>query len=52
MTIDGQSYHLQEGEGFLWDDTFMHSAINRSSQPRVVLLSTCFAKTNRFGWLA
>mgnify|MGYP002840175636 FL=1 len=38
LTIDGQSYHLQEGEGFLLDDTFMHSAINRSSQPRMVLL--------------
>ena len=50
LTIDGQSYHLQEGEGFLWDDTFMHSAINRSSQPRVVLLFDVFRKDQPF-WL-
>ena len=50
LTIDGQSYHLQEGEGFLWDDTFMHSAINRSSQPRVVLLFDVFRKEQPF-WL-
>ena len=50
LTIDGQSYHLQEGEGFLWDDTFMLSAINRSSQPRVVLLFDVFRKDQPF-WL-
>ena len=48
--IDGQSYHLQAGEGFLWDDTFMLSAINRSSQPRVVLLFDVFRKDQPF-WL-
>jgi len=43
-------YYLQEGEGFLWDDTFLHSAINRSNQPRVVLLFDVFRKDQPF-WL-
>ena len=50
LVIDGQSYHLQEGEGFLWDDTFLHSAINRSSQPKVVWLFNVFRKEQPF-WL-
>ena len=51
LKIDGQIYHqLQEGKGFLWDDTFLHSAINRSSQPRVVLLFDVFRKDQPF-WL-
>ena len=50
LMIDGESYHLQEGEGFLWDDTFLHSAINRSNQPRVVLLFDVFRKDQPF-WL-
>ena len=50
LTIDGRNYYLQEGEGFLWDDTFMHSAINRSSRPRVVLLFDVFRRDQPF-WL-
>lgn len=50
LTIHGQSYYLQEGEGFLWHETFMHSAINRSSQRRVVLLVDVFYKDQPF-WL-
>ena len=48
LIIDGESYHLQEGEGFLLDDTFLHSAINRYSQPRVVLLTDVFGKDQPF----
>lgn len=44
LMIDGQNYYLKEGEGFLWDDTFLHSAINRSNQPRVVVLFDVFRK--------
>ena len=50
LMIDGHSYHLVEGEGFLWDNTFLHSAINRSSQSRVVLLFEVFRKDQPF-WL-
>ena len=38
LTIDGKTYHLREGDDLLWDDTFMHEAINRSDMPRIVLL--------------
>jgi hypothetical protein len=50
LMIDGVTYYLQEGEGFLWDDTFLHSAVNRSEQPRVVLLFDVFRHDQPF-WL-
>ena len=50
LKINGTRYDLQEGEGFLWDDTFMHSAVNRSDQPRVVLLFDVFRDDQPF-WL-
>ena len=50
LMIDGENYYLHEGEGFLWDDTFLHSAVNRSDQPRVVLLFDVFRKDQPF-WL-
>ena len=56
LLIDGTTYHLHEGEGLLWDDTFLHSAVNRSDQPRVVLLFDVFRHDQPFwliglGWL-
>ena len=42
LNIDGKTYFLKEGQGFLWDDTFMHSATNRSNQARVVILFDVF----------
>ena len=50
LQIDGETYYLQEGDGFLWDDTFLHSAVNRSDQPRVVLLFDVFRRDQPF-WL-
>jgi aspartate beta-hydroxylase len=50
LMIDGVTYYLQEKEAFLWDDTFLHSAINRSEQPRVVLLFDIFRHDQPF-WL-
>ncbi len=38
LTIDGVTHYLAEGDDLLWDDTFMHEAINRSDMPRIVLL--------------
>ena len=49
LTLDGQSYYLQEGEGCLWDNTFINSAINRSSRPRMVWLFDVFREEHRFG---
>ena len=42
LTIDSKTYFLKEGQGFLWDDTFMHSATNQSDQARVVILFDIF----------
>lgn len=50
LAIDGRTYYLREGQGFLWDDTFLHSARNPSEQPRVVLLFDVFRRDQPF-WL-
>lgn len=54
LVIDGDTYHLKEGDDLLWDDTFMHEAINRSSNPRIVLLLDVFRKDHPWwlGWLS
>jgi aspartate beta-hydroxylase len=38
LTVAGHTHYIHEGQGLLWDDTFMHEARNSSTQPRVVLL--------------
>ena len=50
LMVDGTTYFLHEGDAFLWDDTFLHSAVNRSDQPRVVLLFDVFRRDQPF-WL-
>ncbi|MEM9811591.1 MAG: aspartyl/asparaginyl beta-hydroxylase domain-containing protein [Pseudomonadota bacterium] len=54
LTIDGKTYHLHEGDDLLWDDTFMHEAINRSDSPRIVLLLDVFRADHPWwlGWLS
>jgi hypothetical protein len=37
LLCGGERYHWQEGEGVLFDDMYVHSVENRSSQPRLVL---------------
>jgi aspartyl/asparaginyl beta-hydroxylase (cupin superfamily) len=37
LTVNGVDRHWIEGEGFLWDDTFLHEAENLGQSPRVVL---------------
>ncbi len=51
LVIDGKTYHLKEGDDLLWDDTFMHEAINRSDNPRIVLLLDVFRHDHPW-WLA
>lgn len=51
LVIDGTTYHLSEGDDLLWDDTFMHEAINRSDNPRIVLLLDVFRADHPW-WLA
>ena len=50
LVIDGMTHYLREGEGFLWDDTFLHAARNPSQQARVVLLFDVFRRDQPF-WL-
>ncbi|WP_112323812.1 aspartyl/asparaginyl beta-hydroxylase domain-containing protein [Oceanibium sediminis] len=50
LMIDGRDYFLKEGEDMLWDDTFMHSATNRSDTPRIVLLLDVYRKNHPW-WL-
>ncbi len=38
LVVDGQEHYIREGEGMLWDDTYMHEAFNLSDKPRVALL--------------
>ncbi|MCC5885100.1 MAG: aspartyl/asparaginyl beta-hydroxylase domain-containing protein [Gammaproteobacteria bacterium] len=38
IRIDGRDYGWQEGRTLIFDDTYRHSAWNRSDQPRVILL--------------
>ncbi|QHQ34848.1 aspartyl/asparaginyl beta-hydroxylase domain-containing protein [Algicella marina] len=54
LVIDGETYHLKEGDDLLWDDTFMHEAINRSENPRIVLLLDVFRGDHPWwlGWLS
>ena len=38
LQIDGNTHYLRTGDDLLWDDTYMHAAINRAETPRIVLL--------------
>ena len=37
LTVNNKEKEWKEGEGFMFDDTFMHSATNNSNSPRVIL---------------
>ena len=38
LMIDGKEHRLREGQSILWDDTYLHSSLNTTQQPRTVLL--------------
>lgn len=38
LTVNRQDYVWKEGEGVLFDDSWPHSVVNHSSEPRVVLI--------------
>jgi aspartate beta-hydroxylase/beta-hydroxylase len=38
MRVAGRGYVWKEGEGVLFDDSWPHEVINRSREPRVVLI--------------
>jgi beta-hydroxylase len=35
--IDGEPYHWRDGEGMLFDETYIHRAENRTDNPRIIL---------------
>lgn len=38
INVDGKSYSWRDGEGFLFDETYLHFAKNDSDQPRLILM--------------
>ena len=39
LIVDGEPYHWKDGEGVLFDQTYMHSAYNDSDQIRLILMT-------------
>jgi beta-hydroxylase len=37
LTLDGEAYPWYDGKELLFDQTFLHSAVNETDQPRVIL---------------
>ena len=37
IVVDGEPYHWRDGEGVVFDETFIHWAENRTDQPRLIL---------------
>lgn len=54
LDINGQTYHLREGQDLIWDDTYIHSARNQSDKPRIVLLLDVYRRDHPWwiGWLS
>lgn len=42
LKIAGQNVKWKEKEGFIWDDTLLHSAWNHTSEPRIVIFADIF----------
>lgn len=49
ITVNGIKYYWREGEGILFDDTYLHSVNNNTNEYRIVLLLDINRKTYRFG---
>jgi beta-hydroxylase len=48
LTLDGQSYPWHDGKELLFDQTFLHSALNETDQPRVILF--CDVENPNLPW--
>jgi beta-hydroxylase len=48
LTLDGKSYPWYDGKELLFDQTFLHSALNKTDQPRVILF--CDVDNPNFRW--
>jgi beta-hydroxylase len=49
IDVDGQRYSWHEGEGVVFDETFIHSAENKSGEDRIVLFCD-IERPMKFGW--
>ncbi len=48
IMVGGETYRWREGEGVVFDDTYLHSAWNRTSERRIVLFADIIRPLN--GW--
>jgi beta-hydroxylase len=48
LTLDGKAYPWQDGRELLFDQTFLHSALNETDQPRVILF--CDVENPNLPW--
>lgn len=48
IVVDGESYYWRDGEGVVFDETFIHHAANKTEKPRIVL----FCDVRRPLWFA
>jgi len=39
ILVDGQSYHWRDGEGVIFDETYIHTAENKTTEPRIILFA-------------
>lgn len=39
ILVDGQPYYWRDGEGVVFDETYIHTAENKTDQPRVILFA-------------
>lgn len=48
LTLDGQAHPWHDGEELLFDQTFLHTALNQTDQPRVILF--CDVENPNLPW--
>ncbi|MDF3823068.1 aspartyl/asparaginyl beta-hydroxylase domain-containing protein [Leptospira sp. 96542] len=51
INVDGESRHWVDGQGFIFDETFMHYVRNDTDQPRLILMCDVTRPMNIFGRL-
>jgi ornithine lipid ester-linked acyl 2-hydroxylase len=49
ITVNGANYYWVEGEGILFNDTYLHAVTNETDEPRVVLFLDINKKSSSFG---
>jgi beta-hydroxylase len=39
IVVDGQPYHWRDGEAVIFDETYIHTAENKTDQPRIIMFA-------------